>query len=357
GRLPRIAASAWSYTLIRLECSVRNASVIGVVGGGGLGAELFEELGYGQDDRVATLLLTLLVLTAGADLTASWTRRRLRGSSPPQARRSVALVAGVSLGLSLLWLVPAASDVAARFAVDDQGFAADSLRKLMQPDLRPTILMAAFTSCAVPLAMAWLATMGSVAVALTILPWSSSYLTQRAAGLSAASTMRWVPVLVLRATALVSRAIPDVAWLLLFAAALRMGHAAALVALFLHSTGILVRVFCETVDDAGVRDRVHGPGGRAAWLAYRLQPRVRSTMVTHSVLQGEANLRAAVVLGIMGAGGLGDAFHTAVTYWRLPQVSTFAITMVIIFVVVDRIARWLSRWSVRRATTANTSAT
>ncbi len=354
GRLPRVAASAWSYTLVRLECSVRNASVIGVVGGGGLGAELFEELGYGRDDRVATLLLTLLLLTAAADLGASWTRRRLAGvgAGPPRRVRQVMVAAAVALGLSVAVLLPAIVETAGQIAIDDHGFAAASLGQLLRPDLGPTTLVAAFASAAIPLATTWLATLGSVMVALTVLPMCSSDLTRRAAGPGTAVGWRWTPVLVGRGAALIARAVPDVAWLLLLAAALRMGHLAAVVALMLHSTGVLIRVFSETVDDDGVRDPVHGPGGRIARLAYRIIPRVRSTMVTHTVLQAESNLRAAIVLGIVGAGGLGDAFHSAITFWRLPQASTMAIVMVIVFIAVDRVARRGTTWSVGRATTA-----
>lgn len=353
GRLPRIGAQAWSYTLVRMECSVRNASVIGVVGGGGLGAELFEELGFGHDDRVATLLLTLLVLTAGADLAASWTRRRLAqtGQVARRSRRHVAVAATAVLVAALVWLVPAIGQTVSRLTVDDGGFAADAVGRLLRPDMSLSTWAAAMRSSAVPLAMAWLATLGSAAAALAVVPWASSVLTRRAGGdVGPRLSARWLATLGWRALALVARAVPDVAWLLLLAAALRMSHVAAVAALGLHSFGVLVRVLTEAVDDAGVRDRVDGPGGRVAWLSYRLLPSVRSTVVTHTVLQGESNLRAAVVLGIVGAGGLGDAFHSAIGYWHLSRASTLAVVMVLLFVGVDRLARRWARRAVRRAT-------
>ncbi|MEM6994615.1 MAG: hypothetical protein AAF721_29135 [Myxococcota bacterium] len=349
GRWPRIAAAGWSYTLVRLECSIRNASVIGVVGGGGIGAELFEELGYGRDDRVATLLVSLLVLTAAADLAATWTRQRLAAASGrARNRRLVLRAVAVAITGSVVWLAPAAADVIAGLTIDDGGFAASSLTQLLQPDLSWSTLRDAASACVTPLALAWLATVASTALALALLPWSSTQLTRRRAGLHRSPGAHWVPLVVTRGAALIARAVPDVAWLLLLAAAFRVGHLAAAIALLLHSTGVLVRTFSEAVDDRAVRDRVAGPGGMTARLAYRIEPQIRPTLITHASLQGESNLRAAFVLGILGAGGLGDAFHTAMTYWHLPQASTYSITMIVLFVIVDRCARRLSASSRRR---------
>ncbi|HVS18187.1 MAG TPA: ABC transporter permease subunit, partial [Planctomycetota bacterium] len=89
GLQPAAGRAMLSYTLMRLECSVRNATVIGVVGGGGLGAELFDELNYGNHAAVVTLLGALLALTMGADLFSEFLRRQLQDDPdhPRAARR------------------------------------------------------------------------------------------------------------------------------------------------------------------------------------------------------------------------------------------------------------------------------
>ncbi len=126
---------------------------------------------------------------------------------------------------------------------------------------------------------------------------------------------------------------------LLIAAALRMGALAAGCALALHSTGVLVRLYTETADDWASPQLRRGPGFGTSWLVYRVGPGGRGTLLTHTTLQAEANLRAAFALGIVGAGGLGDAFHTAISYWQLERASTLALAMVVLFVVLDRLAR------------------
>lgn len=347
GRLPRIGPSAWSYTLVRLECSVRNASVIGIVGGGGLGAELFEELGYGRDDRVATILLALVGLTAAVDFASTMLRRRL--ATRRISRRHTLIGGTVVVAAAVAWLV---QDLGG-WRPSDATFITEAFASLARPDLSAAMLGQAARGSAIPLATAWLATLVSAAVALSIAPWASRDLLRRNAAPSAINSMSERALIeFVRGLAVLARAVPDVAWLLLLAAVLRMGHAAALLALTLHSVGILVRVFCETVDDDGVVRPDDGPAGRVTALAYRVVPRVRATLLTHTMLQGEANLRAAVVLGIVGAGGLGDAFHTAVSFWRLEQASTLALTMVVIFIAADRIARAVTARAVGRPTSA-----
>ncbi len=61
---------------------------------------------------------------------------------------------------------------------------------------------------------------------------------------------------------------------------------------------------------------------------------------TYAFFQFEVNMRTGVVLGMVGAGGLGDAFHSNLG-WSLERASTFLWAMVALTVLVDRISRWL----------------
>jgi phosphonate transport system permease protein len=110
GLQPLGARTTLSFVLMRTECAIRNASVIGVVGGGGLGAGLWIEYNDLNWRGVATILLTLLLVTASADLLANFVRRRLRiDANHPRApiavpkrlasRRRVQVLAGVAMVL------------------------------------------------------------------------------------------------------------------------------------------------------------------------------------------------------------------------------------------------------------------
>ncbi len=345
GRLPRIAPAAWSYGLARLECSLRNASVIGVVGGGGLGAELFEELGYGRMDRMATLLLGLLALTVAADAGASVLRHRLTalGLRPRRLARRAGFAVFVT---SAAVLVPDGLALADTLGRLDPRVAIESVTRLVQPDLGPSTLREVVLGIGPPLALAWLSTLAAAALALLALPWTSTVVRRRARGpRGPRSRLAIGRGFALRGFAVVARGVPEVAWLLLVAAALGMGAAPALFALTVHASGVLIRLFTEGVDDRFAARAHEGPGSGAGpgWLAYVALPRLRDTLGMHTALQGESNLRTAYALGMLGAGGLGESFHGAMSFWQLERASTLALAMVLLFVALDRLGRRAGR--------------
>lgn len=345
GRLPRIAPAAWSYGLARLECSIRNASVIGIVGGGGLGAELFEELGYGRMDRVATLLLGLVLLTVTADVGSAALRRRVSSVGAAGRRRALRAALLVTLAAAAA-LTPAVFDLVETLARLDPRVATQTVTRLLQPDLSAQTLREALWGAGPPLALAWLSTVTATTLALALLPWTSTIVRRRRRGPAAPENpLSIAGAWALRGAALLGRGVPEVAWLLLFAAAVGMGALPALVALSVHATGVLVRLFTEAVDDrfAGAPRTSIGAGAGVGWLLYIALPRLRGHLVTHGALQAESNLRAAYTLGILGAGGIGEAFQGALSFWQLERASTLALAMLVLFVGLDRLGRRLGR--------------
>jgi phosphonate transport system permease protein len=145
-----------------------------------------------------------------------------------------------------------------------------------------------------------------------------------------------------RAFALLLRAVPEAAWALLFAALLRAGPLPALAALALHSWGVLARVYAESID--GVPYRALEPaagGGRFGAFLYGAVPAARGDWATYAFFQLESNVRTGVLLGILGLGGIGDAFHTAFVEARMPLAGTHLGAMVLLTVLLDRASRAL----------------
>src|SRR5262249_48359214 len=117
GVLPSARSGLVSFTLLRWECAVRNASVIGVVGGGGLGSEVSLRVGYGEYEKGLTLLAAVVLLRVGGDLVSQAVRKRLRAAPQieerpaPPARtgpRRFSLPASVAamIAASAWWLSP-----------------------------------------------------------------------------------------------------------------------------------------------------------------------------------------------------------------------------------------------------------
>ncbi len=83
--LPQAAPQLLAYTLYRWEVNVRASAVLGVVGAGGLGRELYVALSLFQGRRAATLILAILALVTAVDLFSGWLRARLAAGAAPAA--------------------------------------------------------------------------------------------------------------------------------------------------------------------------------------------------------------------------------------------------------------------------------
>ncbi len=113
-------------------------------------------------------------------------------------------------------------------------------------------------------------------------------------------------------------------------------------AIAIHSTGVLLRVFSETIDNVPYRslERLGAPG-RLSTFAYGALPRVLPDWRTYAFFQFEVNVRTGVALGMVGAGGLGHVFQTNLEWRNYGSAATHLWTMVLLTVAIDRSSRWL----------------
>lgn len=367
GVQPLSARAMQSFVLMRTECAIRNASVIGVIAGGGLGSGLWDAFKDSRYDFVVTLLAAMLALTATADLGANLLRHHLRADpahprrgTPGSARRStVRRTAGVAACLAALcacavaqW--PAFAHLGAELTRIEPGFAAGFARRLLlSPD--PTAIGVAMQESFVPLAVALLTTTAAVCLA-GLLSHSASFAFQIAAGrftgerlAASARPRRWLTLIAARGLGLLWRGVPEVAWLLILGAFFRQGLLAGVLAVTLHSSGVLLRVFVESIDNVPYErlERVTGAGRRQVFL-YGAVPTAWPDWRTYAFFQFEVNVRMGIVLGMVGAGGLGEAFDGNVKFDRLERACTFLWAMILRTVVIDRVSRRLqlrrTRW-------------
>ena len=77
--LPQVLPNFMSYTLLRLEINVRASTIIGAVGGGGIGEELKLSISRGFGAKTVALVLLLFVTIVAVDQFSAWLRRRLVG--------------------------------------------------------------------------------------------------------------------------------------------------------------------------------------------------------------------------------------------------------------------------------------
>jgi phosphonate transport system permease protein len=349
-----------SFILMRTECAIRNASVIGVVGGGGLGVGLWDEYTDGNWPGVATVLLTLLAVTASADLAANFVRRRLRidPNHPSStraldrkatARRRSQILGGVAVVLlgCLWWLREPMGTALDELSRIEWSFVRPYTLGLFQPTLSAATWLTVLRESVVPLAIGVLATVGgALLAALLVYPASiafqidsSRFTGERVSPLTRGA--RIATVMLARAIALVMRGIPEVGWLVVLIVFFGSGVTPCIIAIVLHTAGVLHRVFTESLDDVPYQRLERIGAGRFATYAYGALPSAWANWRTYVFFQFEVNMRIGVALGVVGAGGLGLYFKNNLAWREHGTAAAFLWGMILLTVAVDRLSRYL----------------
>lgn len=146
------------------------------------------------------------------------------------------------------------------------------------------------------------------------------------------------------------RSIPELVWAALLLISAGLGPFAGTLALAFHTTGVLGRLFAEAIENAspgpGTALRTHGVGNVRVFL-YATLPQVLPQLMSYTLYRWENNIRAAAVLGVVGAGGLGQllAFHMGL--FQMNKTATILGAMLLMVAVVDAASHVARRWLTR----------
>jgi phosphonate transport system permease protein len=132
-----------------------------------------------------------------------------------------------------------------------------------------------------------------------------------------------------------TRAVPDLVWALLFVTAVGLGPFPGALALSVHSIGMLGRLFSEVIEDMDfgpVEALTLTGASRLQVFTHAIVPGVLPSLLGISLYRFDENLRSSLVLGFVGAGGLGFRLLTAMNLFQYQTVSllliaTFALVM------------------------------
>jgi phosphonate transport system permease protein len=148
----------------------------------------------------------------------------------------------------------------------------------------------------------------------------------------------------------VFRSVPDILWALVFVVALGLGPFPGMLALAVHSAGVLGKLYSETLEAVPSRPvealRATGATGLQAFLFGRL-PQAMSGFASLTLYQWECNIRSATILGFVGAGGIGQQILISMNLFDYPKVATLVGATIVVVLLVDRFSA-----SVRRRLTS-----
>lgn len=328
-----LVPAAWpglvGFGVYAFESIVRAAVIVGVVGAGGVGALLVQQLNLADYHGFLLSVLALALLIAAIETLGTY----LRAHASPRSIGTF-LIAVVAAGIAAFAFTPDPPwRMFATAPAHLAGYFAQSL-----PQVDETIARTAAAGVAeclgVALAGTLIGTLAAVPLALLIAaPIARGWI--RGTG--------WRPYSIVaegvgRVVLTAFRAVPPVAVGLIGVVFVGIGPVAGAFAIALHTAGVLGKLLAESFD---VADRLpaealvaNGATGTAATLI-ALVPASFAAMTAHVLYRFEWNVRASTILGMVGAGGLGQAIFNAQQLLFYRQLSTYVIVAIVLVLAID----------------------
>jgi phosphonate transport system permease protein len=373
GLLPQALPNLLSYTFYRFECSLRSSAVLGVIGAGGLGYEIFLSLQSLRYDQLWTGFYALIVLNGLVDTWSAVVRRRMgftsrldlnlkRTSAPstkeqaetsPQANHVVTNAArptDIDWLLRLSWVgVVLAVPLSLGFLQIDwsllwSGRSQRLLGELIAstspawPSLTDlgNLLQLSYLTLTMSILAIFMAGIGGIVVSF---PAAQTFLLP--GGLLRPQGQRHYPWLAMamliasRLVLLVSRAIPAPIWALVCLFVLFPGVFPGALALGIHNFGILGRLMAEVNENLDARPvrALRSLGAASGQLIfYGILPQNLPRFLAYILYRWEVCLRETVIVGLVGAGGLGRLLTEQISSFDYSAVAvTLGVFVVLTF--------------------------
>ncbi|WP_431102334.1 phosphonate ABC transporter, permease protein PhnE [Roseateles noduli] len=333
GTLPGCADELVSYTVYRWECAIRSSVVLGFVGAGGLGQQLDNATKMFAGAEVATILLVFIALVAMADRISAWLRPAREAGQGAEASRRAARpsprwgVRGLLIGLLALLIASFATlplrwgELLGAGALAQMGrFIAEFFPPQGAPAFLGRVGQGALETLAMSALGSILAAVAGLAIAL---------LASRPPGL-----LRWTSRLLLN----VLRSVPELVWAAILLVAAGLGPMPGTLALALHTTGVLGRLMAEALENAPPQTaQALRWAGASRWqvFAFATLPQAAPQLLSYTLYRWENNIRAATVLGVVGAGGLGQMLSLHLSLFQMRETCTVLLAMLALVMLVD----------------------
>jgi phosphonate transport system permease protein len=342
GLLPPAAGGLLSYSFYRLECAVRSAVVLGLIGAGGLGYQLSLSFSSLRWAEVWSCVYALALLCAVADVGGRAVRRRVSapraptgaaGTRPARDRLLTGVVLGALALIAWSWWYLAVSP-ATLFAARTGEQLAYVLGAAWPPDTEGPLLASIARLAVDTVQMSVIAIAVATAGAVLL------------AGLAAhpdvgAGPVRRLTGWAVRAVLLLLRAVPPPVWALVVLFVLLPGVLPGALALGVYTLGVLGRLAAEATEELDPRPRAAlaalGAGPAGGWL-YGVLPRATGPVLAYALYRWEVAIRDSVLVGLLGAGGLGALLASQVAVFDWGAVTTTLVALVLLTLAVDLVS-------------------
>jgi phosphonate transport system permease protein len=257
-------------------------------------------------------------------------------------------LAAVAVGVVLLWPLVVATEFYPWTLFDSQSlqatwrFLSDFFTPAHDTDFLAMVAREAWKTVAIATCGLTLALLGAIPATLVVTERMS--ISRVGTGRIAAfprivrQLVRWLLVLL--------RSVPELVWALLFVRIFGLGPTAGVLAIALTYTGMLGKVYAEILEstDHHASDVLLQNGsGRLAALLYGALPEAATELVSYTVYRWECAIRGSVIMGFVGAGGLGQRMDESTKMLAGGEVSTMLMVFVLLVACADIVSKYLRR--------------
>ena len=249
--------------------------------------------------------------------------------------------------LILLWPLLVATEFRPQQLFDAQSreptlrFLAAMVPPTLNPEFLQMVVREAWRTVAIATAGIALALLVAIpATLLVVRVLSISALSGRMAPAAFAfrQAVRWLLILL--------RSVPELIWALVFVRVVGLGPTAGVLAIALTYGGMLGKVYAEILesgDPSVAQTLLRNGSSRLQAFFYGVLPQNASELTSYTVYRWECAIRSSVVLGFVGAGGLGQQLDSSMKMFAGGEVSTMLLVFVALVGLADFVSSWLRR--------------
>ncbi len=347
GYLPLIWADMISYTMYRFECAIRSSAIMSFIGLGGLGYQIQLSLADLKYDQVWAYVFFLIALVLLVDIWSNYVRK---GLTERKRRNGFSSGWRSSLFAMLLiigsWAFITVGENAQLFELlSDKNieYAKKFFGSLIGiNDKHPAFLNGGSWAAALKLTLETLEMsimaigFATVAAFLTVIPAARNI-----ADGSLTSSKRWYNWIlygIVRITYIFSRSVPELVWAMMIIFIFKPGLLPGAIALALHNFGILGKLWAEVIEDMDprpIRNLATAGASKIQIFFYGILPSVLPRFLTYILYRWEVIMRTTIVVGFVGAGGLGMEFKLAMSYFQYTEITLLLLCYMILVVIAD----------------------
>jgi phosphonate transport system permease protein len=359
GYLPYVWNHMLSYTLYRFECAIRSSTIMSFVGLGGLGYQIQLSLADLKFDEVWTFLIFLIILVVMVDLWSGLLRRSnhfLYSAHPIFKYFSVD-----RLSIWIFTFLICASWYNVRFIQEASLFHLFSSENaqyalkffnglLGLTEEQPAFLNLEYWKTAISLTWETLLMsimaigIATIVTLVTVIPAARNF----ANGTLTASSgfWHWLSYGVIRIAYIFSRAVPELIWAMLIVFLLQPGLLPGALALALHNFGILGKLCAEVIEEMDhkpVRNLSTAGANKIQILVYGVLPAVMPKFLSYMFYRWEVIMRTTIVVGFIGAGGLGQEFKLSMSFFHYSEIMILLFCYLILVFMADFFSEWFRK--------------